>query len=171
MSQSTRRNTLEDRLTNLEAQQRIIQRRIIRTQIELELLNQQELEQSFRTRNIQLNNQRSNPSTNNSTSSDNNSDSDDDNNNDTDAIENNPSSSDSSKETDSENDQGTSALFHFPDGNSIRKGYKVSIQKPLNDKTSGIIIGSTPKRLRIRLDNGDIILRQPSNLRPFSSSP
>ena len=154
--QQTQRQILEAQLAELEYKQRTIQRRLIQTQVQLELLNQQE------ERNKNINN---NPSDNEDTNS--NSDSSQDSN------ESNPDkddndSNDPTSDTDDNNSNANSEdseHFRLPDGSEIYSGDSVIITNPSNiNEQGGIIIGATPKRLKIKLDNGQTILRQPENL-------
>ena len=153
--QSNQRQSLEERLAKLEYQQRVIQRRIIQTQVRLELLTQQE-------RNQQRNQQ---PIANQQI----NIDSPD--NEDTSNTGSNHDSNESTSENDDNNsnvsnaDSEESEPFRLPDGSPIYAGDSVIITNPSNiNEAGGIVIGATPKRLKIKLSNEQIILRQPENL-------
>jgi hypothetical protein len=159
--QQTQRRTLENLLAQLEYKQRITQREIISTQVQLELLNQRELQQTHHTQNTQHIQQTTttNQYNNNSSSSS------DENNIEQENNQNSDKSDSDSEEVDSNADSQASDIFRFPEGNPIYTGDKVIILNPTNEhEKGGVIIGSTPKRLQIKLDNGNIVLRQPENL-------
>ena len=167
MQQPTQRQQLQDQLEHLEFQQRILQRKIIQNQVKLELLIQKENRerelptQSNYIQSTPQNQQRTNT---NQSTNDSNSSSSEENNSD---EENNQSSDsqDSNKDEDSDADLDERDPFRLPDGQIIYSGDTVNILNPSNENEErGVIIGSTPKRLRIELENGVIILRQADNL-------
>ena len=154
--QPTQRRLLEERLAKLEYQQRVINRRIIQTQVRLELLNQQESNQH----------QNQQPNTNQDINIDP-SDSEDTTNNEGSNHDSNESISenDDNNSNNSNADSEESEPFRLPDGSSIYVGDSVFITNPSNlNEAGGIIVGATPKRLKIKLSNDQIILRQPENL-------
>ena len=83
-------------------------------------------------------------------------------------MENNQNSDTSdpdNEEDDSDSDSDGLEPFRLPDGSPIYAGDAVRLLNPTTeDENEGIVIGNTPKRLKIKLPNGLIILRQPDNL-------
>ena len=166
MQQQTQRQSLEELLANLEFKQRVLQRKIVRTQVQLELLNQRERNSRNNPYN-NYHNQRNTitQQTNNNTSSSNNDN--------TNNRENNQSSEnsvadkeeDDSEEDDSDEDSDGLEPFRLPDGSPVYAGDSVRLLNPTtDDEQEGIVIGNTPKRLKIKLPNRLIVLRQPDNL-------
>ena len=160
--QPNQRQTLEDLLALLEAKQQLIQRKIIRTQVQLELLNHRELLNQTNHIQTTTHNQQTipvNQSDNNSSSSseDNNSDREND------QTPNSPNSNSDNDDTSTETNDIDP--WRLSDGTIIYYGDSVQILNPANDnEQSGVIIGSTPKRLKIELKNGEVVLRQADNL-------
>ena len=153
--QPTQRQTLEELLARLEFKQCLIQRRIISTQVQQELLNQREAHQVNHIQNTQQNQQ---TSTTNQTYNNNSSNSEDTN-SDTETNQRADTSDSNREEEDSDLESNGPDLLRLPDGLPSSTGDKVIILNPANvNKQGGVIVGSTPKRLQIRLDNGDIIL-------------
>ena len=163
MQQQPQRQILEETLANLEFKQRVFQRKIVRTQVQLELLNQREINRTNNpynnylnlrnTTSYQPNNNNNNPPSNNDSTSN---------------SDNNQSSdtSDPDNEEDDEDEESDGReSFKLPDGSPLYAGDPVRILNPFNDnEQDGTIIGATPKRLKIKLTNGSIVLRQPENL-------
>jgi hypothetical protein len=151
---------LEETLSRLELRLRLVQRRIISTQVQIELLNQRERNIGV-LENIERNHQIYTAPQDNTISSSNNStsESDQDNNDNNDNLS---STDQSSNDSDSSSEEPDPLLL---DGHRLDNGDKVIIRNPFNENESeGVILGHTPKRYRIRLTNGDVILRQPDNL-------
>ena len=165
--QSTQRQQLEDRLARLEYEQRITHRKIIRTQVQLELLNQKELLHQNQSQNTQQNQHTTIPNQSNI----NNSSSSEEDNNDEENNQNPDSTDTNAANNDNDADSDDREPFRFPNGTPIYSGDLVKILNPANDEQErGEVLGSTPKRLRIELHNGDIVLRQPENLEPDQDS-
>ena len=166
--QQTQRQQLEDRLARLEYEQRITHRKIIRTQVQLELLNQKELQhQTNHTQNAQQNQHitTSNQINTNNSSSSEEANNDEENNQNSDSTDSNAANNDNDADSDDREP------FRFPNGTPIYSGDLVKLLNPLNEEQEkGEVVGSTPKRLRIELHNGDIVLRQPENLEPDQDS-
>ena len=164
----TQRQQLEDTLAQLEHDQRITHRKIIRTQVQLELLNQKELlHQTNHTQNTQQNLRitTSNQSNNNNSSSSDEDNNDEENNQNPDSTDTNAANNDNDADSDDREP------FRFPNGTPIYSGDLVKLLNPSNEEQEkGEVVGSTPKRLRIELQNGDIVLRQPENLEPDQDS-
>ena len=167
-SQPTRQQ-LQDQLEQLEFQQRILQRKIISTQVKLELLTQRENRQTFYNHNIRpqqtsttnQDNASSTSSNDNNINSDNTEDSSK---SESDNDDNNDDNNNTNEEEDSE-EEAENPNHLLSDGLPISLGEPVRILNPANDEEEGdIIVGATPKRLQIKLQNGRIVLRQADNL-------
>lgn len=160
MQRSTQRQDLEDELERLEYKQLKINRKIVRTQVQLELLIRRENRLAFYHDNIEENRyqaaraQRQQTSSGSESSITNENASDDDKNADTEQTD----------ASDSDND-AQETQHTLPNGDPIYKGLKVRILNPTSTgEEEGTVIGATAKRIQIKLADGRTILRNTDNL-------
>lgn len=150
MQQRSQRQILEETLANLEFKQRVLQRKIVRTQVQLELLNQREINRTIPYINYNQQTTTVNRPTNTNSSR---------------STENSINTDSDKEDEDSDEDSDDREPFRLTDGSPICAGDTVRLLNPKNDdEQEGVIIGHTPQRLKIKLTNGQIVLRQAENL-------